>query len=164
MRQVRIIDRVAVAAAFVVALGGCSGGGGSVSPENEGAASPEQAVEVFMSSATEAQRAKAVGEFTTADRAYERMANVFGTEEGSIRRSHSAEEVRSRMLVLSACMRPTVFRIITQPDPQAWQTKSTVVSVELTRGQQRLTLPFRVVLGRGERWFIQQIDVSNMTC
>jgi hypothetical protein len=155
---------VVIAAAFAVALGGCSGGGGAPAPESEGAASPEQAVEVFMSSATEAQRARAAGEFTTADRAYERMASVFGTEEGSISRGYSAEEVRSRMLVLSACLRPTVFRIITQPDPQAWSNKTTVVSVELTRGRERLTLPFRVVLGRGERWFIEQIDVSNMSC
>lgn len=158
------MHRVAVAAAFLLMLGGCSGGG-SVSPESpEGAASPEQAVEVFLSSATEAQRAKAGGEFTAADQAYERMASVFGTERGSIRRSFSAEEVRSRMLVLAACMRPAVFRILSQPDPQAWQNKSTVVSVEVNRGGDVITVPFRVILGRGEKWFIVQIDVSNLTC
>jgi len=121
-------------------------------------------VEVFLSAATEAQRAKNGGEYTVADRAYERMAGVFGTEEGSIHRSMSAEEMRSRMLVLAACIRPTTFRIISQPDPRAWQAKSTVVTVEVTRPQGRINLPFRLVLGRGEQWYILQIDVSNLTC
>ena len=161
----RTIDRVAVTAAVMLTFSGCSGGGRSISPDiREGAASPEQAVEVFLSAATEAQRAKSAGEYTVADRAYERMAAVFGTEEGSIHRSMSAEEMRSRMLVLAACIRPTTFRIISQPDPQAWQTKRTVVTVEVTRPQGPINLPFRLVLGRGEQWYILQIDVSNLTC
>ena len=130
----------------------------------EGAASPEQAVETFLDAVTESQRAKAAGEFTEADEAYERMASVFGTEKGSISRSFSAEEVRNRMLVLAACFRPTAYRIITQPDPRAWQAKQTTVTVELRRGRETLTLPFRVILGKDERWFIEQIEVSNMTC
>jgi hypothetical protein len=162
---VRTIDRVAVTAAVMLVLSGCSGGGKSISPDiREGAASPEQAVEVFLSAATEAQRARTAGEYTVADRAYERMAGVFGTEEGSIHRSMSVEEVRSRMLVLAACIRPTTFRIITQPDPQAWRAKSTSVTVEVTRPQGAVNLPFRLVLGRGEQWYIVQIDVSNLTC
>jgi hypothetical protein len=156
---------VVVTTAVMLALSGCSGGGRSISPEiREGAASPEQAVELFLSAATEAQRARTAGEYTVADRAYERMAGVFGTEEGSIHRSLSVEEVRSRMLVLAACIRPTTFRIITQPDPQAWRAKSTSVTVEVTRPQDTVNLPFRLVLGRGEKWYIVQIDVSNLTC
>jgi len=162
---VRKIDRVAVTAAMMLVLGGCSGGGRSISPDiREGAASPEQAVEVFLSSATEAQRARSGGEYTVADRAYERMAGVFGTEEGSIHRSLSPEEVRSRMLVLAACIRPVTFRIITQPDPQAWRTKTTNVTVEVTRPQGVVSLPFRLVLGRGDQWYIVRIDVSNLSC
>lgn len=154
-----------VVVALAVGLGGCSGGGRAVRPQaDEGASSPEQAVEAFVDAVVEAQRAKAAGEFTEADRAYERMAAVFGTEHGSIGRSFSAEEVRSRMLVLAACMRPTRYRIITQPNPQAWRDKTTVVTIELTRAQETLTLPFRMVLGRGDRWFIEQIDVSTLTC
>ncbi len=161
----RTIDRVAVTAAILLVFSGCSGGGGSISPEiREGAASPEQAVEVFLSASTEAQRARAAGEYTVADRAYERMAGVFGTEEGSVYRSLSREEVRSRMLVLAACIRPVTFRIITQPDPQAWRAKTTNVTVEVTRPQGVVNLPFRLVLGRGDQWYIVRIDVSNLSC
>ncbi|MEE9133771.1 MAG: hypothetical protein V3U13_09425 [Gemmatimonadota bacterium] len=163
------VERVAVAAAVVLGLSGCGAGGGtstgSATPGlPEGASSPEQAVETFLDAVTESQRAKAAGEFTEADRAYERMASVFGTEEGSISRSFSAQEVRDRMIVLSACFRPMGYRIITQPDPQAWQARQTTVTVQLRRSQGVLTLPFVLVLGRGDRWFVQQIVMSSVTC
>jgi hypothetical protein len=101
-----------------------------------------------------------------ADRAYERMAAVFGTEAGSIRRSHPAGEVRDRMIVLAGCLRPDQFRLVGSPDPQAWSNKRTTVTVELKRSGQTLNLPFKLVLGRGERWFIEQIDLaaSSFSC
>ena len=156
-----------VAVAVLLGLSGCGGSSSSSTMGMnlpEGAASPEQAVETFLDAVMESQRAKAAGEFTEADEAYERMASVFGTEEGSISRSFSYDEVYKRMLVLAACFRPTAYRIITQPDPRAWQAKQTRVTVELRRGQQALALPFRLVLGKNERWFIEQIDVQNITC
>ena len=162
----RKVERVVVA----VALLGLSGCGGSSSSSTmgmdlpEGAASPEQAVETFLDAVMESQRAKAAGEFTEADEAYARMASVFGTEKGSISRSFPADEVYDRMLVLAACFRPTAYRIITQPDPRARQARQTRVTVELRRGQQAIALPFRLVLSKDERWFIEQIDVSNITC
>ena len=161
----RKVERVVVAVALL-GLSGCGGSSGGTMNMDlpEGAASPEQAVETFLDAVTESQRAKAAGEFTEADEAYERMASVFGTEDGSISRSYSGDEVYNRMLVLAACFRPAGYRIITQPDPRAWQAKGTTVTVEIRRGQELLTLPFRVVLGRDERWFIEQIDVSTITC
>ena len=112
----------------------------------------------------ESQRSKQAGEYTEADIAYDRMAAVFGTEDGSIRRSFSNEEVRNRMIVLAACFRPTSYRIITQPDPQAWTRKQTTVTVQLERREGPLTLPFRCVLGRDDRWFIEQIEMSQFRC
>ena len=112
--------------------------------------------------ASSCQRARAAGEYTAADRAYERMASVFGTEEGSVLRTMSGEEVRSRMLVLAACIRPMRFRIITQPDAQAWRTKTTVVTVEVTRPQDTVNLPFRLVLGRGDQFGPAQDRVAEV--
>jgi hypothetical protein len=165
--NVGTVERVVVGAALVLGLAGCGGTGGGASSAvavPEGGSSPEQAVETFLDAVVAAQASRAAGEFTEADRAYNRMAAVFGTENGSIRRSYAAEEVRSRMLVLSACLRPNSYRIITQPDPEAWQTKRTTVTVDLVRGSETLTLPFRLVLGRDDRWFIDQIEVSQMSC
>ncbi len=163
------VERTAVAAVAVLfGLVGCGGSGGgrtAAGPEvPEGGSSPEQTVEAFLDAVIAAQASKAAGELTDADRAYERMAAVFGTDEGSIRRSFDADEVHNRMLVLAACLRPASYRIITQPNPDAWRAKQTTVTVDLVRGADTLTLPFRLVLGRGERWFIEQIEISQISC
>ncbi len=158
------VERVVLGVAVALALCGCGGARNPSLIVPEGAASPEQAVETFLSAVQAAQTARAAGEFTAADRAYEQMAAVFGTERGSIRESFSAEEVRNRMLVLAACLRPSSYRIISAPDPQAYRVKRAQVTVELKRGVETATLPFRLLYGRGERWFIDQIDVSSFSC
>lgn len=157
-------EQVALAAALA-GLVGCGGGSTSIDGPT-GGSSPEQAVEVFLTAAQEATRSQRAGNMSVADRAYERMAAVFGTEGGSIRRSHPAREVRDRMIVLAGCLRPDQFRIIGSPDPQAWSNKRTTVTVELRRGNQTVNLPFKLVVGRGERWFIEQIDLaaSSFVC
>ncbi|UCC48406.1 MAG: hypothetical protein JSV41_13240 [Gemmatimonadota bacterium] len=159
----RKAHRTAVAVVTMLGLSGCAGGRARLEIP-EGAASPEEAVEVFLSAAREAVQARRGGAFTDAERAYERMAAVFGTEQGSIQRAYSAQEVRDRMVVLAACLRPVSFRFITQPDPGVWRTRRTTVTIELTRATEMAALPFRVVLGRGERWFIEQIDLSSFAC
>jgi hypothetical protein len=147
--------------AILVGLVGCGGGSPArTAAPVVGAASPEEAVEAFLDAAREAQSAKAAGEHSAAGRAYDKMAGVFGTEQGSISRSYPAQEVRDRMVVLAACLRPTAFRVITQPDPEAWREKKTVVTAELRRDGETLSLPFRCVLGRGDRWYIEQIQLS----
>lgn len=154
-----------VMGALLIGLGACSGGGTTVEGIT-GAGSPEASVEAFLSAAREAQQAKAAGEFTQADRAYERMASVFGTRNGSIRKAYPASEVHDRMVILAACLRPTTFRIVSQPDPQARANGQTIVTAELIRDSEALTLPFRTVLASGDRWFVEQIqlDQSSFTC
>jgi hypothetical protein len=161
------VDKAVILTGALMALSGCGGGGGGGSSNlnvPEGALSPDQAVETFMLAVQEAQRSRATGELTDADLAYQRMAAVFGTESGSIRRSYSSEEVRNRMIVLAACLRPTEFRRLSSIDPEAGRKGWTLISVQINRGGELMTLPFRVVLGRGDRWFIEQIDLSNFIC
>jgi hypothetical protein len=155
---------VALAAALMGFVG-CGGGSTSIDGPM-GGSSPEQAVEVFLTAAQEGTRSLRAGNMSEADKAYERMAAVFGTEAGSIRRSHPAGEVRDRMIVLAGCLRPDQFRLSGSPDPQAWSKKRTSVTVELKRDGQTVVLPFKLVLGRGERWFIEQIDLtaSSFSC
>ncbi len=152
----------------LAAVAGCGGGraGGSAGAEvPEGASSPETAVENFLSAAKEAYETRRAGEFPAADRAYARMAAVFGTEHGSIRRSFPGEEVRSRMIVLSTCLRPVQYTIISRPDPDAWRNEATTVTVDLDRPEAGTSsLPFSVVLGRDDRWFIERIDLTDFAC
>jgi len=143
---------------------GCGGPSATIEGPT-GGSSPEQAVEAFLTAAQEAVQARRAGESTEADRAYERMAAVFGTESGSISRAYPAGEVRSRMIVLSSCIRPDQFRVTSTPDPQAWTAGTTTITVELRRGTDTLTLPFHLVKGRSDRWFIERIDIaSSFSC
>ena len=157
--------RVVMAAAVALSAAGCGGGGGTASLEvPEGGVSPEQAGETFLTGATDATRHRAAGAFTDADRDYQRMASVFGTENGSVYRSMSAEEARNRMIVLSACFRPVSYRIIAESDVTSRSAGQTSVTAEVDRGEDTLVLPFSVVSGRGERWFIDRIDMTDVIC
>lgn len=157
-------DRVAVLAAVLVGLGGCGGGGGtSYINVPVGAATPEEAVETFLNAAKEAQEAKAEGQFERVRVAYETMAAVFGTEQGSISRAYPEQEVRDRMIVLAACIRPVTFRIRSQPDFSARDRGETLVTAEIARTPTNVTLPFRVILARDDRWYIEQIILSLQT-
>ena len=158
-------ERWVVMTAGLLLLAGCGGGFRTVDLP-EGAAAPDEAVNVFLKSAQAAVLGRRSGNLVEAERAYERMAVVFGTERGSIYRSRSRKEVRSRMLVLAACLRPTSFRIVSNLDPDAQRLGNTMVSVELQRGQQTMLLPFSIVKGRQERWFIDQIHLqeSSFAC
>ncbi|NIN70843.1 MAG: hypothetical protein GTO46_02685 [Gemmatimonadetes bacterium] len=160
----RKADRVAVLAAVLVGLGGCGGGGGTSSIDVPvGAATPEEAVEAFLSAAKEAQEAKAAGEFERVRVAYQRMAAVFGTDQGSISRAYPEQEVTDRMIVLAACLRPVSFRITSQPDFSARERGESLVTAEIARTPTNVTLPFRVVLARDDRWYIEQIILSLQT-
>lgn len=162
----RTAERTVIMVVAAIGLVGCGGSRDSAPALQvpEGAASPEQAVETFLSGAQDARRHRAAGAFTEADRDYDRMAAVFGTEDGSVHRTMSAEEVRNRMIVLSACFRPTNFRIIAESDALARSSGRATVTVDVDRGDDSLSLPFSLVLGRGDRWFIDRIDMSNVSC
>ena len=157
--------RTAVAVIFGLAMTGCGGAAPSAGPEvPEGAPTAEQAVEIFLKSAQEAKGARERGELGAADQAYARMAAVFGTDDGSIRRAYPAGEVRSRMIVLSACLRPISFRISSQGVMRSQTEGRTVVTVDLERDDGTHTLPFRLVRGRAGRWFIEQIEFGSFAC
>ncbi|UCC82368.1 MAG: hypothetical protein JSW46_15480 [Gemmatimonadota bacterium] len=160
----RKADRVAVLAAVLVGLVGCGGGGSTSSLDVPvGAATPEEAVEAFLSAAKQAQEAKAAGEFEQVRVAYQRMAAVFGTDQGSISRAYPEQEVTDRMIVLAACLRPVSFRITSQPDFSARERGESLVTAEIARTPTNVTLPFRVVLARDDHWYIEQIILTLQT-
>jgi hypothetical protein len=161
--EVRKADRVVVMAAVLVGLSGCGGGGSSFIDLPMGAATPEEAVETFLNAAKEAQEAKAAGEFERVRVAYQRMAAVFGTDEGSISKAYREQEVTDRMIVLAACLRPVSFRIISQPDFSARDRGETIVTAEIARTPANVSLPFRTVLAKDGRWYIEQINLSLQT-
>ena len=120
-------------------------------------------MERFLGSATEAQKARRSGQMTLAEQHYERMALVFGTERGSILRGEDRAIVRDRMIALAGLLDPQAFRVQPNVDARSRETGRTTIAVDLTyRGTQRV-IPFIVIRGRDNRWFIERIDVSPIT-
>ena len=68
------------------------------------------------------------------------------------------------MIVLAACLRPGSYRKLSQLDPRASRTGTTTVTVEIQRGEETSTLPFEVVRGREDRWFVKRIDLTDFKC
>lgn len=147
-------------ACLATACGGRSMGPG---PEPEGATSPEQAVERFLTAATDAQKARRSGQMTLAEQQYDRMALVFGTEDGSILRQEDATVVRDRMIALAGLLDPRAFRVQPSVDARSREAGRTTITVEVNhRGTVRV-VPFIVLRGRDNRWFIERIDMRSIS-
>lgn len=158
----RILGGAAVVGVAAISAA-CGGPNLGPSPEAEGATSPEQAVERFLGSATEAQKARRSGQMTLAEQHYERMALVFGTERGSILRQEDRAVVRDRMIALAGLLDPQGFDVQPNVDARSQEMGRTTIAVQLTyRGTQRI-IPFILIRGRENRWFIERIDVRSIT-
>lgn len=153
----------AVAAAAMLGLAWACGGGAVPEPAREGAATPEQAVERFLGAATEAQKARRSGQMTVAQQHYDEMAYVFGTDGGSILRAESRTRVRDRMIALAGLLDPRAYRVQPGIDPRVRETGRTTITVELNHQGTLKVVPFTVVRGRGDRWYVEQIDMRPIT-
>lgn len=155
------------ATAWAVAIGvvgwACGGPASGPTPSPEGAPTPEQAVERFLSAAMDAQRARRSGQLTLAEQHYDQMASVFGTEKGSILRREDRKAVRDRMISLAGLVDPQGFRVQPGVDARARETGRTTITVELTHQRTVKVVPFTVIRGRHGLWYIERIDMRPIT-
>ena len=159
----RILGGVGAAVGVAAIAAACGGRSVGPHPETEGATSPEQAVERFLGSATEAQKARRSGQMTLAEQSYDRMALVFGTESGSILRDEDRAVVRDRMIALAGLLDPQGFEVQPNVDARSRDTGRTTIAVNLTYRGTRRVVPFIVIRGRENRWFIERIDLRSIT-
>lgn len=153
-------------AVWVAAVGlawACGGSRVGPEPAGEGGATPEQAVERFLGAARDAQRSRRAGQMTLAEQHYDQMAYVFGTEKGSILRDEGAARVRDRMIALAGLLDPRNYRVQPNIDARAKETGRTTITVELSHQGTVKIVPFTVVRGRGDRWFVERIDMRSLT-
>lgn len=150
-------------AAWACLATACGGPSMGARPEPEGATSPEQAVERFLGAATDAQKARRSGQMTLAEQQYDRMALVFGTEKGSILREESADVVRDRMIALAGLLDPQAFRVQPSVDARSRDAGRTTITVELNHRGAIRVVPFIVLRGRENRWFIERIDLRSIS-
>jgi hypothetical protein len=98
------------------------------------------------------------------DRAeYLEMGWVFGTQNGAIAAEWPASEVERRMYALATVLRHDSY-VIGNPQPVPGRVgRAERFMVTLHRGTEIRDVPFIVVMGPGNRWFVEQVDIEAIT-
>jgi hypothetical protein len=114
-----------------------------------GAQAPAEAVERFLRSAAAPD--------------YLEMGWVFGTDKGPIIRRDPPRDVERRMYAVANIIQNEAYAIRTQaPVPGRIGTAMQVDVALIQRGREYV-VPFTVVRGPGQRWFIEQIKLDAIT-
>lgn len=113
-----------------------------------GAPAPEAAVERFLQLA--------------AQKDYRQMGWLFGTEQGSVYARDSRENVEKRMYILATVLEHESYRL-SEPQPVPGRPAAQRYDVALRQRGRDYTVPFVVVRGPRQRWFVAQIGLEAIT-
>lgn len=146
--RMRVPQRTFAAAFALALITGCAGRL-NPPPEGPGAMAAPIAVERFLQ--------------LGAERAYIQMGWVFGTQSGPIIRQYPRPEVEQRMYAIASVLRHDSFVVGPgSPVPGRMGTAERFV-VKLYSGASEFDVPFIVVRGPGNRWFVEQVDLEAVT-
>lgn len=149
-RAHRLSRALAVACGLAV-WGACASSGAVLSsPRSEyGSMTPEQTVHAFLDAAQ--------------SKDYERMGQQFGTHKGPAELTLGVKDVEQRMVVLAAFLEHSGYDVKAahQALLQPYEHRLDVTLTGTSRGT--VTLPFITVRTDEGRWFVEKIDLSNLT-
>ena len=118
--------------------------GSSTNPNAPGAATPREAVQMFMTSA-KAQDIQA-------------MSNIWGTSSGPARSTMDKEQMEMRLVYMMRCLRHDAYTIMTET-PAAGGDR--VYALQVKRGTLTPVANFTSTLGNG-RWYIVNVDLAAL--
>ncbi len=94
---------------------------------------------------------------------YVEMGYVFGTAEGPIMRRDPASDVERRMYALASVLQHEAF-VVRGESPVPGRVGNAVeLDVRLTQRGQEYVVPFTVVRGPQQRWFVERIGLETIT-
>lgn len=134
--------------ALVLAVAAC-GPSVRAPASGPGAVAPAEAVERFLRLAAEPD--------------YLQMGWIFGTERGPIIRRDPAGDVERRMYALARVLEHERFEVRAQRPVPGRVGNAILVEVALTQRGREYAVPFTVVRGPGERWYIEEVRVEAIT-
>ena len=142
--------RLLTSFALVLVLAACGGRGTTAGPSaGPGASAPAAAVERFLRLVQAKQ--------------YLEMGQVFGNREGPIAARDPAGDVERRMYAIAEILKHDRFSIRDEGPIPGSTGAAYRFSVEIVRGGERRPVPFTVVRGPDNLWFVEQIDLEAVT-
>jgi hypothetical protein len=141
------LARSVLAGALVLLSAGCAP---TLPPPaaGPGAAVPEAAVEGFLNAA-------AAGDYLL-------MGWLFGTERGPVLRRDPPAAVERRMYALATLLRNERFTLRAGARVPGRVGRAVQFEVMLRHGGREHGVPFTVVLGPGERWYVERIELEAL--
>jgi hypothetical protein len=94
---------------------------------------------------------------------YLQMGWIFGTADGSVNERWPAPEVEKRMYALASVLDYDSY-VVGTGDPVPGRVGGAErFTVRMRKGARNFEVPFTVVRGPGQRWFVEQVDVQAIT-
>jgi hypothetical protein len=109
-------------------------------------ASPESAVQAFLAAAD--------------SNALNRMAALWGDENGPPTDRRILREREQRMQIMQRVLQHDAIRIVPNPGAMEPPAGRRLVFVEFQRGSSRVTVPFTVVAQRRGGWLVEKFDIE----
>jgi hypothetical protein len=134
---------------LVVVLAACGGGRRTVPSTGPGASAPAAAVERFLR--------------LVAAKQYLEMGQVFGTKDGPIAGRDPASEVERRMYAVASILEHQRFSIRDEGPIPGRTGEAYRFTAELENRGRTSQVPFTVVRGPGNLWFVEQVDLERVT-
>jgi hypothetical protein len=142
-----IASRVTTAVLLLLSLGGCAGRWAP--PEGPGSVAPAAAVERFLQLA--------------AERRYVEMGWVFGTADGPVIDQWPRPEVEQRMYAIARVLDNESFVIGPSSAVPGRIGSAERLVVSLLTESKSYEVPFVVVRGARNRWFVEQVNLEAVT-
>jgi hypothetical protein len=114
-----------------------------------GAVEPGAAVERFLTLAAASE--------------YLEMGWVFGTDRGPVIRRDPAPEVEQRMFAIASVLQHDRYAVRSQAPVPGRVGNAMALDVAITQRGREYVVPFTVVRGPGQRWFVEQVRLDVIT-
>ena len=135
-----------LAMVMLLVAAACGGGRSSVgSGVVVGAVGAREAVEAFLA--------------TVRSKDIQAMSLVWGTSNGPVREQMDRNEMEKRELLLVCYLKHDTFRVV---EDSRGENGRMLFKVELQQGALKRATTFKAVKGPGERWFMEDVDISVM--
>ncbi len=90
------------------------------------------------------------------------MADLFGTEQGSIREAEAPEDVERRMFALASVLKHNDYALKGQQIVPGSLGRAVQLLVMLDSGDRKVTVPFTMVRTHGDAWLVEAIDIDPL--